>query len=283
MKSNQSKLVMQAIQGRVHHPVMRAPGYRIGSDGVPWIVPATASITYNCQIGDYCMGLVGDHVEPGVSVKNSDPLEDSAFNVFACVGNVAKVVSGDAKGALGIVTGKHGGADHVMCWFAQETLEQLNIDDKIMIKAYGTGLQLSDYPQIKCMNLDPELLKKLPIVEQNGYLEVGVTHIIPAYLMGSGLGSSTMQSGDYDIMTRDLTSYEALKLETLRFGDLVFISDHYNGYGPDYRLGAGTLGIVIHGDSAISGHGPGVTVLMTAKDQSLRPVINDQANLKKYL
>jgi len=44
LKTNKEKCVMQSVQGRIHHPIMRAPGYRIGSDGVPRILPATAAI-----------------------------------------------------------------------------------------------------------------------------------------------------------------------------------------------------------------------------------------------
>ena len=283
LKTNIEKLVMQSVQGRIHHPVMRQPGYRIGSDGVPRILPATAAITYNAKIGDVCMGLMGDHVEPGVSMKNADANEDAALNVLACVGNVAKVITGDGKGALGVVTGKHGGADHVMVYFDDSVLDQLAVDDKILIKSFGQGLQLVDYPDVVCMNLDPSLLDKLDISEKDGKLEVGVAAMIPAYLMGSGLGSSTMMSGDYDIMTRDPKTLEALKLDQLRFGDLVFIEDHANNHGPDYLKGSGTLGVIIHGDSFIAGHGPGVTVLLTSRNSTLVPKYNPDANLKNYI
>lgn len=283
LKTNIEKLVMQSVQGRIHHPVMRQPGYRIGSDGVPRILPATAAITYNAKIGDACMGLMGDHVEPGVSMKNADANEDAALNVLACVGNVAKVITGDGKGALGVVTGKHGGADHVMVYFDDSVLDQLAVDDKILIKSFGQGLQLVDYPDVICMNLDPALLDKLDITENDGKLEVGVTGIIPAYLMGSGLGSSTMMSGDYDIMTRDPQTLETLKLDQLKFGDLVFIEDHTNNHGPDYLKGSGTLGVIIHGDSFIAGHGPGVTVLLTSRNSTLVPKYNPNANLKNYI
>ena len=282
MKTNEKQLVMQAIQGKVRHPVIRQPGYRVCADGVPRIVPATGSITYNYKIGDCCMGILGDHVEPGVSTKNSDTMEDGAYNTFACVGNKAVIVTGDAKGDLGFVTGKHGGSDHVMCYFPEITLEKLTLDDKIMIKAYGTGLSLPDHPGITCMNIDPELLAKLNIKENGDHIEVGVTHIIPAKIMGSGLGMSSMYQGDYDIMTRDEKAYEEFNLGTLRYGDIVYICDHHNAFGPDYKAEAGTVGVIIHGDSYLSGHGPGMTVLLTAKDNIIRPFIDPEANLANY-
>jgi len=282
LNTNKEKLIMQSVQGRIHHPVMRQL-YRIGSDGHPRILPATAAITYNAKIGDPCMDLMGDHIEPGVSLKNSDANEDAALNVLACVGNSAKVITGDAKGRLGVVTGKHGGADHVMIHFDAETLELLAVDDKILIKSFGQGLALKDYPEILCMNMDPSLLDKLDITEKAGILEVGVVAIVPAYLMGSGLGQSTMQTGDYDIMTRDPSTLKEFGLDKLRFGDLVFIQDHANNHGPDYLKDAGTLGVIIHGDSFIAGHGPGVTVLMTSRKPLLKPKLNPEANLVNYL
>src|SRR5690554_154986 len=283
MKTNKEKCVKIAVSGKIHHPTMKLPGYRISSDGTPRIVPAVGGITYNAKIGDSCMNIKGDHIEPCVSMKNSEPKEDAALNILSCVGNQATVVSGDAKGKTGIVTGKHGGIDHVMIHFDDETLENLAIDDKIQIKAFGQGLELTDYPSVSVMNIDPTLLEKLPIKEKNNSLEVPVKAIIPAKLMGSGLGSSDMHSGDYDIMTRDEATIKELDLDTLCYGDFVFIEDHCNTFGADFIQGAGTFGIIIHSDSYVSGHGPGVTVLLTSREPLLVPVIDSNANLKNYI
>ncbi len=57
-------------------------------------------------------------------------------------------------------------------------------DDKILVKGYGQGLALVDYPQVKIMSIDPELFGKLNIREENGKLVVPVAAVIPAYLMG---------------------------------------------------------------------------------------------------
>ncbi len=283
MKTNKEKCIQISVSGKVHHPTMKLPGYRIGSDGVARIVPATGGITYNAKINDVCMGIKGDHIEPGVSLKNPDEKEDAALNILACVGNQAKVITGDAKGALGIVTGKHGGINHVMIHFEDDILEQLSTDDKIQIKSFGQGLELLDHPEISVMNIDPALLMKLPIKEEGDKLHVPVKAIVPAKLMGSGLGSSDMHSGDYDIMTRDQKTVDELGLKDLRYGDFVFIQDHANVYGPDYIQHAGTFGLIIHSDSYVSGHGPGVTVLLSSKTEKLVPYINDKANLIHYM
>jgi hypothetical protein len=87
---------------------------------------------------------------------------NAALNVLACIGNVAEVVSGDAKESQGRVTGKHGGIDHVMIDFKPDILEKLLIGDKILIKSFGVGLKLMDfYPEILVMNTDPILFNKM--------------------------------------------------------------------------------------------------------------------------
>ncbi len=86
-------------------------------------MPGVGGITYNLRVGDLACGWEADHVEPGVSVENkendarSGQAANTAFNVLSCVGNKATVVTGDAKGAEGTVTGKHGGIEHVLVDF----------------------------------------------------------------------------------------------------------------------------------------------------------------------
>ena len=257
MKTNIDKLPMMSVQGKVDHPGMMGNGYRVGYDGYGRIPMATGGIIYNYKIGDCCMGIAGDHIEPGVSLKNPIEKENNALQAFACIGNTAKIISGDAKGKEGFVTGKHGGIDHVMVYFDEETLEQMTLDDKVLIKAIGQGLKLSEHDDIHVMNIDPKLFEKLGITEQGDVLEVPVVTKVPAHLMGSGLGSSTTMLGDYDIMTQDEEANQRYHLNDLRFGDLVLIEDHDNHHGPHYRKGAVSIGVVVHADSFTSGHGPG--------------------------
>lgn len=283
MKTNREKLVMMSVQGKVDHPGLKGNGYRVGYDGKGRIPIAVGGIVYNYKIGDSCMGIMGDHVEPSVSLKNPSDKENGALQAFSCIGYIAKVISGDAKGDLGYVTGKHGGIDHVMVHFPLETLEKMTCNDQVFIKSFGQGLKLLDYPNVHVMNIDPDLLQKMNIKEENGKLVVPVTHKVPAYLMGSGLGSATTVLGDYDIMTQDKKVNEELNLNALRFGDVVAIMDHDNTYGPNYHRGAVSVGVICHSDSYTSGHGPGVTVIMAAVNGEIEPVIDENANIANYL
>ncbi|MCQ1531268.1 DUF4438 domain-containing protein [Lutispora saccharofermentans] len=282
LKTNIDKLVMQSVQGKVHHPVSTFP-YRISSVGEPMVLPATGGITYNVKVGDPAMGWAGDHVEPGVSIKNENDSENGALNLFSCIGNKAKIVSGDAKGATGYVTGMHGGVEHVLVYFEEEALEKMTVDDKILVKAWGQGLELLDYPQVKMMNIDPELFGKLGIEEKDGKLIVPVAAEAPAYLMGSGTGSVSAYRGDYDIMTSDADTIKEYDLDKLRFGDIVLLRDHDNSFGRTYLKGAVTIGVVIHSDCIKSGHGPGITAIMTCREPIIEGVISDKANIADYL
>lgn len=283
MRTNQEQLAMLSVQGKVDHPKLSGSGYRVGYDGIGRISMATGGITYSHQLGDLCMNIAGDHIEPGVSLKNLDTNENNALLTFSCVGNIARVVSGDAKGNIGYVTGKHGGIDHTMIYFDKETLDLMNCDDKVLIKAHGQGIQLLDYPQIQVMNLDPHLLQNINMEEKNNKVYIPIVTKIPAYLMGSGLGSTTMMNGDYDIMTQDPKAVQMFGLDQLRFGDLVLIEDHNNHNGPQYLQGSVSIGVIVHSDSYSNGHGPGVTILFSCKDDTLQGRVDADANLKKYL
>lgn len=290
MKTNIDKLIKISVMGQVSHPIKGQKVYVLSHNGVVRVLPGVGGITYNKRVGDVCVGLAADHVEPGVSVKNIEKADfypggyNRAFNALACVGNEALIVSGDAKGKKGIVTGKHGGIEHILIDFTPDTIEKLVIGDKILIKAYGQGLELLDYPEIKVMNIDPELLSKMPIKDRNKKLKIGVTHNIPASIMGSGLGADDTHTGDYDIQLFDKKTIEEYGLEDLRFGDFVAIQDADHSYGRVYKKGAISIGIVVHSDCYISGHGPGVTTILTTPKQGIiEPQIDPKANIAEVL
>lgn len=282
MKTNRDRLAMIGVIGEISQP-KKPSVYRIDTNGKAIPLPGTGGITYNWAIGDSCMDVIGDHVEPGVSMKLDDPAKNSGLNSYACVGNHAKVVSGDAKGAVGYVTGTHGGIEHVLVYFAKEDLEKMIIGDKIMVKSYGMGLAIEEAPEVMIKNCDPDLLAKMNLKVIDGVLQVPVVTEVPAHLMGSGIGSSTADTGDYDIMTHDPESYEACGLGKLRFGDLVLLRNCDTSYGRGYLKGAVTVGVVVHSNCVIMGHGPGITTLFTSKTGKINGVKDLKANIAHFL
>jgi len=288
-RTNVDKLVKISVVGEVASPVFGRGIYNISAEGAPMVLPGVGGITYNVRVGDPACGWEADHVEPGVSIENkeNDPrfaqAANTALNVLSCVGNEAVVVSGDAKGAKGVVTGKHGGIEHVMVDFQLETLEKLMLGDKVLVRAFGVGLKLLDFPEIKVMNIDPRFLKASKPKPKGGKLEIPVTHIIPASIMGSGLGANHTYSGDYDIQLFDKGVRKEYGLDDLGLGDLVAILDADHSYGRIFRKGAVSVGIVVHTNSIISGHGPGVTTLFTSSTGKITPKIDTKANIASLL
>jgi len=289
LRTNVDKLVKISVVGEVASPVYGRGIYRISAQGNPVVLPGVGGITYNVRVGNLACGWEADHVEPGVSVENKENDSrfgrgaNTAFNVLSCVGNEAVVVTEDAKGAKGVVTGKHGGIDHVLVDFQPETLEKLMLGDKVLVKAFGVGLKLLDFPDIKVMNMDPRFLEALDPKPSGEKLEVPVTHVIPAAIMGSGLGADQTYSGDYDIQLFDENVRKEFGLDDLRLGDVVAIKDADHSYGRIYKQGAMSVGIVVHTNCVSSGHGPGVTTLFTSSTGKIITRIDVKANIASIL
>jgi hypothetical protein len=265
---------------------MRFEPFEVDAEGRAHALPSVGGITYNVKVGDPAFGWAGDHIEPGVSAlideeKRTNRL-NQAFNFLACVGNEAVVMGGDAKGARGVVTGHHGGVEHVLIDFDDQALEKMGVGDKILIRAWGQGLALTDFPRVKIYNLDPKLLGKMGVRARKAALEVPVVAKVPAALMGSGIGHPDPGTGDYDITTQDPRMVEKHGLDRLRLGDFVAIMDADNTFGRHYFTGAVTIAAVVHSDSHLSGHGPGVTTLISARE-GIRPVVDRGANLGRML
>jgi len=284
LRTNRDRIVEQAVLGEVAPPRLGAGRHwRVGPDGVPRALPGVGGITYNLRVGDSALDWEADHVEPGVSLRAEKEDANAALNLLACVGNLATVVSGDAKGARGVVTGKHGGIEHVLVDFAPDVLEKLVIGDKVQIRARGLGLKLTAFPGVTLMNMDPELFDALGAVEAHGRLRVPVAHCVPAALMGSGIGRDQALSGDYDVQLFDQGMVREWGLEGLRLGDLVAVLDQDHTYGRVYRKGAVSVGVIVHSRCVQAGHGPGVTTLMSSPDGLIEPVVEAGANIAGLL
>lgn len=275
-----------AVQGKIANP-LRYGAFEMDSEGRARSLPSVGGIVYNIKCGDPAFGWMGDHIEPGVSAvldeKNRSSKENGAFQFLACVGNEARVVSGAAKGARGTVVGHHGGVEHLLIDFDGRTLDKLTYDDKILIRCFGQGLAIDGFEDVKCYNLDPSVLRRWGVRQIRGRLEVPVVMEVPAAIMGSGIGHPDPGTGDYDITTQDPKVVRRLGLDRLRFGDFVAIRDADNTYGRHYYEGAVTIGVIVHSNSFLSGHGPGVSTLLSSRKGTLVPRQEKRANLARLL
>ena len=288
LRTNADELVMITVAGEVCSPTERAGPWRIGQDGRPRVLPGTGGIVLSHRVGDPCVGLAADHVEPAVSIRNErrtggSDAANQALQSFVCVGNYAVVTSGRAAGARGVVTGKHGGIDNVLVDFPLAVMRRMAIGDKVQVYAYGVGLRLPDCPSVQVWNCSPRLLDRWGVAMEGGKVRAAITHSVPARIMGSGLGRNNVVKGDYDIQMTDPAAVARYRLGTLRFGDLVAITDADNRYGRSWVQGWITLGVVIHSESTVAGHGPGVTTLMTGPAALFSLIPSQAANIAGYL
>jgi hypothetical protein len=239
-----------------------------------------AGIIYNARPGCAAFGWAADHLEPAVCVHASDPQEDYALHYLANIGNDAVVISGEAKGARGIVTGEHA---RFIIDFAPEDMDRMCPGDRVQILAWGTGMRLLDYPHIGVWKLDPRLLDRMGIEPAGtGVLRVPVTHIIPSRIMGSGWELNP-EYVDQDICSNDPATVREFGLERLRTGDVVAVTDADHAVGRAYRKGAVTIGVINHGNSWQLGHGPGCMTVLTCSTPHLEPVLHPDANVARYL
>jgi hypothetical protein len=229
------------------------------------------------------MDWMADHAEPGVSVRNKETKENKALNILSCIGNTVTVVGGDAKGAEGVVTGKHGGIDHVLVDFAREAMEQLTIGDKLQVRTVGLGLALTEMEGIALMNISPRLFRAMQPRRNGRRLTVRVARRLPAEIMGSGIGRSHTFAGDYDTQMFDETIVAEYGLQELRLGDVVAVENADHTYGRVYRTGAVSIGVVVHSCCKTAGHGPGVTTLMSSRDGLIDAELDEGANIADYL
>lgn len=282
LKTNEKRLVEVLVVGEPNQPHPRVQ-HSVTPRGEAVMLPGTGGISLNVRVGDPVGAFEADHVEPAVSLRNPDNAHNDGLNLLACVGNEAEILDGPMAGEKGVVTGKHGGVEHVFVDFAPKVLRGLRYGNKIQIVSRGLGLKLLDCPQVMACNLDPDFLRKMKPRLQGGKLQVRVAKQVPACIMGSGLGSSVSHRGDYDVQMFDESVVEEYGLGDLRLGDLVAIMDADNSYGRIFLRGAVTVGIISHGACVTAGHGPGVTCLLTSASGAIEPVLDAKANIADIL
>jgi hypothetical protein len=279
LATNERHLVEIAVTGAVSQPSLRYPGYTLDASGVGRVWPGMSGVVYNTRVGDPAFGWAADHVEPGVSIANPDAAAEFALHYLSCIGNRAIITSGMAKGAEGIVTGEHA---RMLIDFPPEANDLLCVGDNIQIIAHGRGLAFDDFPQIELKKCSPRFINSLPLEKAGGKLRVPVTMELPPRIMGSGAELNS-EYVDQDLMSGDRALMAELGIDQMRLGDLVVIPDADHRYGRGYRKGAVTIALCIHGDSVMTGHGPGILTLMTTPEPFIEWVIDPQANIAHYL
>jgi hypothetical protein len=279
LRTNATNLVAMAVAGMVSQPTLRYPGYIPDANGLSTVLPGMAGVVYNVHTGDGAFGWAADHVEPGVSIAHSDEGADFALHYLTCIGNEAVVTSGLARGAKGVVTGEHA---RILIDFPEEASALLNVGDTVQICAHGRGLELTDYPHIELKKVSPRLLELLRLEALDARrITLPVALELPISIMGSGAELNS-EYVDQDLMSGDRTLMRDTGIDTLRLGDLVAIRHADHHFGRSYREGAVSIALCIHGDSVMTGHGPGILTLMTCAEPCIEWTLDKSANLADY-
>ena len=279
LKTNEKNLIKMSIGGYVTQPSFKNPGYIPDNDGNSVILPGMYGVVNNVKVGDKAFGWNGDHIEPGVSIDSENINEHFALHYLVCTGNKAIVRSGEAKGKTGIVTGEHA---RNLIHFEQNTLEKICVGDQIDIITHGRGLKLLDFPEIEIKKIDPNLLKSMNFKVVNKKLIVDVAIELPIKIMGSGAELNS-EYVDQDLMSGDRSLMKKLKIDQMKLGDLIVINHADHRWGRSYKKDHVSIALCIHGDSVMTGHGPGIMTIMTGTKKNLGWRINKKANLKNIL
>ena len=275
--------VAMNLAGVAEFPALGSTPYRIDVDGRPYVPVGDGGIVLGVELGDRVTAAVGDHVAPGVSLGHPDPAARFALTAYACVGNPVLVRVGAAAGATGYVIGKRGEDGRVLAWLPQEALERLKPGDGVSVRASGQGARLDGGPDaVEVLNVDPALLAGLGVevglaglgveVGLDG-VGVGVRAVVPSRLAGNGVGRPA-QLWDLDLA---FPAGDPV-LESLRLGDLLAVADLDVRHNMGFRRGWTTVGLVVHGDSPMPGHGPGFAPLLTGPGTLLQPLADAEGH-----
>jgi hypothetical protein len=284
VRTNVDRLVSVSVMGQIASPGfpgLPAEPYRLDADGKPFLLPTHGGIVYNVSVGDSAYGWLADCIHPGVSIHLSDDRGNRGLNILSCVGNTAIVMTGQAAGSRGVVTGKSGRfSEHVIIHFEESIREKMAIGDKIVVKARGVGLELTDHPDIKIKSCSPELIENLEMTTNaDRKLSVPVVGVVPPHLLGAGAGL-TSEGGSLHIQTKDRKALKDAGLQELRLGDVVALADYDSSWNHGYLREAIGIGVIGQGDSPRAGYGPGITLLLTSATNGIDPVVTPGVNLK---
>ncbi len=279
LRWNVENLVEMAVTGQVSQPAVRQGAYLHWPDGRATTLPGMYGIVYNARVGDRAFGWAADHLEPGVSIAHADERADYALHYLTCIGNEAEVTSGLARGARGIVTGEHA---RLLVDFAPDVLERMTIGDTVQIRAHGRGLRLEGHPALEFKKTSPALAEAFGLKVDGGRVICPVAMELPARIMGSG-AELNAEFVDQDLMSGDRALMAELGIDQMRLGDLIAIRDVDHRFGRSYRRGWVAICLCIHGDSVLTGHGPGILTLITGPEDALGFTIDPAANIATTL
>ena len=251
------------LAGVIEQPEFGDSPYRIDQDGRSYVPVGDGGIVLGVRLGDSAFGRDGDHVAPGACLAHADAAARHALTSYACIGNEVVVRTGAAAGAHGVVIGKRGEAGRVIVSLAPGDLARLRPADQVVVTGVGQGWRPAGFPdEVAVLNVAPAALPLLPVATGPDGVTARVRAVVPSKLAGNGIGRPAvgwcldlqLSPADGDVL----------------LGDLIAVADLDARWNMGYRRGWLTVGVVVHGDSPLPGHGPGITPILTGPGTALR-------------
>ncbi len=78
----------------IHPELWVERGYATTLDGRPKLTVGIGGVVHNVRVGDPVFGWHADHLNAGVALSDPDSSRQRAVNVFSCIGNRVKDLSG---------------------------------------------------------------------------------------------------------------------------------------------------------------------------------------------
>ena len=275
LKTNRDRIPRIPLLAEVLPP--QEPPYLslyVDQDGKGVCMASPGGICTNFHVGDKCESILGWHVAPGAALKSANGADGALAN-YACCGTRVKVMGKDVTGyVIGAASPFAGGVLNAA--FPQKDIQDFTGEERFLLQGASCGLALSDYPEITC-HMDPDLLLRLPVREEEGHLLIPVAKILPERTAG-GLGGDVLS-----VMTTDPDDRRDLELSELRTGDFVMFTDIDATYGCAFLEGAVTIGVITDSGSPHVGGGPTVSVLFSCKTGVLGGYLSPEwGNLSAY-
>lgn len=280
--TNKNSLPVKAVIGEIAPSTVQGFGLMaMDPDGKGHYRVQNGGITYNYRLGDSCMGLTGENLQPGISTKGSGAYDGMTYGFYCCVGNEVTIAAGPLSGKKGFVTGKVTGAG-ITVDFDNEIVQQMCGDERFYIKACGVGLAIDGEENVALHNMDPAFFEKLNVTKEDDTYLVNVKTVLPGYLVGPAIGGSVI-TNCAEIMSDHGPCDEEFGLNNLCVGDIVAITDLDTTSGRTVYNGAVTIGVIVSGDSITLGGGPGIMTIMSSRATVIKPVLCEEANIKNYI
>ena len=271
LTTNEDQLVAMVLSGWVTHPELDASPFQVGADGRPYLPFGAGGVLYGYGPGARAFVGSADHPEPGATIKARDERSQAALAAFACLGNEAWVAFEDGR-ATGVVVGLRGEGQGLFVHFQRRDLRRISPGQRISVRCCGSGLQVTGFADIAVHHLSQGILSKLADV-RDGQLVASVRARIPSYLLGNGVGRPAA-TWETDLQSDDPEALRRHGCDELRIGDVVAMDDWEAVTMQGYAPGATTIGVVVHGDSPLPGHGPGILPVLSGSAARLVAVLD---------